>query len=171
MDPQDADERPDGLAPTRRVRCHGVCHTDRTIAALVTVTAMVLLSAFGVMRIVDAGVHASAALVSTGCQGLRATAGAIDRENGRSESEISPPESARRFGEGGVHRLAVPCEARPGLAGASPRRARLGVRSGPGSLGSLRAATRCVRAPGAVVTPRIEDPTSTAAFAPRVTSW
>jgi di/tricarboxylate transporter len=80
MDPEDADERTNGLALTRRVRGYRVRRTDRALAAMVIVAAMVLLSAFGVMSLVNAALLASGALIATGCLSFRAAIGAIDWE-------------------------------------------------------------------------------------------
>ena len=80
MDPEDADERPSGLALTRRVRGYRVQRTDRAVAAMVIVAAMVLLSAFGVMSLLNAALLASGALIATGCLSFRAAIGAIDWE-------------------------------------------------------------------------------------------
>jgi di/tricarboxylate transporter len=80
MDPEDADERPNGLALTRRVRGYRVRRTDRAVAAMIIVAAMVLLSAFGVMSLVNAALLASGALIATGCLSYRAAIGAIDWE-------------------------------------------------------------------------------------------
>ena len=80
MDAEEADERPDGLALTRRVSGYRVRRTDRAVAAMVIVAAMVLLSAFGVMSLVNAALLASGALIATGCLSFRAAIGAIDWE-------------------------------------------------------------------------------------------
>ena len=72
MDPEDADERPDGFALTRRVSGYRVRRTDRAIAATIIVAAMVLLSAFGVMSLLNAALLASGALIATGCLSFRA---------------------------------------------------------------------------------------------------
>ena len=80
MDPEDADERPNGLALTRRVRGYRVRRTDRAVAAMVIVAAMVLLSAFGVMSLLNAALLASGALIATGCLSFRGAIRAIDWE-------------------------------------------------------------------------------------------
>lgn len=80
MDPEDADERPDGLALTRRVRGYRVRRTDRAVEAIIIVAAMVLLSAFGVMSLLNAALLAGAALIATGCLSFRAAFRAIDWE-------------------------------------------------------------------------------------------
>jgi di/tricarboxylate transporter len=80
MEPDDADQRPDGLALTRRVRGYRVRRTDRAVAATVIVVAMVLVSAFGILSLLNAALLASAALIATGCLSFRAAIGAIDWE-------------------------------------------------------------------------------------------
>ena len=80
MDAEEAEERPDGLALTRRVSGYRIRRTDRAIAATVIVAAMVLLSAFGVMSLLNAALLASGALIATGCLSFRAAIGAIDWE-------------------------------------------------------------------------------------------
>jgi di/tricarboxylate transporter len=80
MDPEHADERPDGMALARRVQGYRVRRTDRAVAAIVIVTAMILLSAFGVMSLLNAALLASGALIATGCLSFRAAFNAIDWE-------------------------------------------------------------------------------------------
>jgi di/tricarboxylate transporter len=80
VDPEAFQERPDAFALVRRIRGYRVRRTDRAWAAIGIVTAMVLLSAFGIMSLLNAALLASAALVLTGCLTLRGAFRAIDWE-------------------------------------------------------------------------------------------
>jgi len=80
IDPEAFQERPDAFALVRRIRGYRVRRTDRAVAAIGIVTTMVLLSAFGIMSLLNAALLASAALVVTGCLTLRGAFRAIDWE-------------------------------------------------------------------------------------------
>jgi di/tricarboxylate transporter len=77
---EQVEDRPDGLALTRKVAGYRVQRTDRAVAAMIIVGAMVLLNALGVMSLVNAALLASAALIATGCLSFRGAINAIDWE-------------------------------------------------------------------------------------------
>ncbi len=68
------------FALTKRLRGVRVQRTDRAWFAGLVVAAMVLLSAFGVMSLLNAALLATAALIATGCITFRRAFGSIDWE-------------------------------------------------------------------------------------------
>jgi di/tricarboxylate transporter len=80
VDPEDAEDAPEGLALARRIRGYRVRRTDRAVAATVIVAAMVVVAALGILSLLNAALLASAALIATGCLSFRAAFRAIDWE-------------------------------------------------------------------------------------------
>lgn len=67
-----------GFALTKRLRGYRIQRTDRAWAAGIIVVAMVLLSAFGVMSLLNAALLAVAALIATGCLTFRRAFSSVD---------------------------------------------------------------------------------------------
>lgn len=67
-----------GFALVKRLRGYRIQRTDRAWAAGIIVVAMVLLSAFGVMSLLNAALLAVAALIATGCLTFRRAFRSVD---------------------------------------------------------------------------------------------